>query len=1154
VPAGGVDGRRRQFIGGKIMPAKRSRGFCILVLAVLLTGGAARQLLAQSPGSTGPRSAYTSADDSTASQIERNGALITPPVLRTGEGLAKPPIGGLIAYSLKAAQARLLAFAGTSDWRRRDPELFTLAGITRPEGVVVDQAGGDVILIGHAEEGDAPLTLDDFVVALRARWIDGKWPVVSIDPVPGKATRKGDPQIVHFEGGIQNTQFGADLLDADHRLKRMALGMLVTGVPGLASEFERRLERDRSGTTTQAEQIGGRFWFEPVQDRVIVRDGVVQLGPMTVSVFTELLSATVGGHKLDPKSYHDEVSDAFAKDISSRFNDVARAHPSVARVRGLNGIVAVVAGLERVDDDKPFLDYWLQQYAVRTVKTPSTVTVLQRIEQVSNGSTGYRLSIEGGVELQAIAVALQSGDVSALRRAVLIARPEPAAVSWRLIIGQWVMPLSQGVLSPSALGPISAQTTFLSRQRRWDDVITVMNDMICIAPDNLAGLQNQGVARQSNEKLDVSDDCSSIAQSDQESRQYLSLALTNRGRAYDEKGQHDRAIRDYDQAIRLDATQAETFINRGRAYGDTGQYDRAIQDFDQAIRLNPNISIGFNNRGVAYLRKGQYDRAIQDYTEAIRLAPNDAEPFLNRCTAYARKTQYDRAIRNCDQAIQLNPNYVDAFTSRGVVYFDKGQYDRAIQDNDQAIRLNPNYVDAYVNRCGDYLAKRQHDRAIQDCDKAIRLNPNVANAFANRCNAYADKSQYDRAIKDCDQAIRLNPNYADAFNNRGVAYLRKGQYDRAIQDFNQAIRLNPTFAYAFNGRGLAKRAKGDSAEGDADIAKARQLNPNLPSDVQTPNTLDQQRCSADDPDVSIGACTALIQTGQGPQQNLVAALGFRGNAYARKRQYDRAIEDYNQAIRLNPNEAGAFIGRGIAYTLKGQGAPALLDFDQAIRLAPQEAKAFVGRGFLLRALGEDARADADFAKARQLNPNLQVPTIFGTHQLCNAKTDPDVSIGACTALIQSGQQTQQNLVTLFHLRGNAFTRKGQYDRAIEDYNQAIRLNPDETLFAGRGVVYFDKGQYDRAIQDFDQAIRLNRNYAQAFAGRGNTYLRKGEHDRATKDYDQAIRLLEQAIRLNPNDANAFVLRGLVKRTRGDSTGGDADVAKARQLNPNLPLP
>jgi tetratricopeptide (TPR) repeat protein len=55
---------------------------------------------------------------------------------------------------------------------------------------------------------------------------------------------------------------------------------------------------------------------------------------------------------------------------------------------------------------------------------------------------------------------------------------------------------------------------------------------------------------------------------------------------------------------------AGAFVNRGRAYADKGEPDRAIEDLDQTIRLNPNLAEAFFNRGNAYDSKGQYDRAI----------------------------------------------------------------------------------------------------------------------------------------------------------------------------------------------------------------------------------------------------------------------------------------------------------------------------------------------------------------------------------------------------------------------------------------------------------------------------------------------------------------------------------------------------------------
>src|SRR5260370_9962039 len=78
---------------------------------------------------------------------------------------------------------------------------------------------------------------------------------------------------------------------------------------------------------------------------------------------------------------------------------------------------------------------------------------------------------------------------------------------------------------------------------------------------------------------------------------------------------------------------------------------------------------------------------------------------------------------------------------------------------------------------------------------------------------------------------------------------------------------------------------------------------------------DWARCKdfRSNPDPIIEACTAIIQAGQEPAKGLALAFTSRGTAFGRKREYDRAIQDFNQAITLDPNSALAFTNRRTAY-------------------------------------------------------------------------------------------------------------------------------------------------------------------------------------------------------------------------------------------------
>jgi tetratricopeptide (TPR) repeat protein len=193
--------------------------------------------------------------------------------------------------------------------------------------------------------------------------------------------------------------------------------------------------------------------------------------------------------------------------------------------------------------------------------------------------------------------------------------------------------------------------------------------------------------------------------------------------------------------------------------------------------------------------------------------------------------------------------------------------------------------------------------------------------------------------------------------------------------------------------------------------------------------------------------------------------------------------------------------------------------------------------------------------------------------------DPDTRIAGCTALIQAGQDTTENLSLILNNRGTAYNKKGDYVRAIQDHNEAIRLSPNHAYtYFNRGMDYYDKGDYDRAIQDFNEAIRLNSNDTSAYYSRGMAYAGKADYDRAIQDFNEAIRLnpnyaraynnrglayyekgnydraiqdFNEAIRLNPNGTSAFYNRGMVYRGKGDYDRAIQDCNEAIRLNPNF---
>ena len=127
----------------------------------------------------------------------------------------------------------------------------------------------------------------------------------------------------------------------------------------------------------------------------------------------------------------------------------------------------------------------------------------------------------------------------------------------------------------------------------------------------------------------------------------------------------------------------------------------------------------------------------------------------------------------------------------------------------------------------------------------------------------------------------------------------------------------------------------------------------------------------------------------------------------------------------------------------------------------------------------------------------------------------DLAIAACTDAIVSGQLPTLDLAAAHGFRGRASAKKGDHERAIADYGEAIRLNPnDAVVFWNRGNSYREKGDNVRALEDYTAAIALNPDYAGAVLNRGNIYY-------VTRDYERAIRDYDEAIRIDPKNATVF---------------------------------
>jgi tetratricopeptide (TPR) repeat protein len=224
------------------------------------------------------------------------------------------------------------------------------------------------------------------------------------------------------------------------------------------------------------------------------------------------------------------------------------------------------------------------------------------------------------------------------------------------------------------------------------------------------------------------DGCSAVIKGGREKGDKLAEIFNHRGVAYRLKGDHDRAIADYAQAIKLNPKFAAAFNNRGVAYDHKGDFDRAIADYDQTIKLKPSAEAHFN-RGNAYLGKSQYASAIDDYNQAIKLKADFAAAFDNRCWARAVVGILKQALADCNEALRLIPGNASTHDSRGFIFLKMTNFDAAVSDYDAALQVDPKLAFALYGR-GLARLRNEDPAGEADITAAKALQADIAEEYA----------------------------------------------------------------------------------------------------------------------------------------------------------------------------------------------------------------------------------------------------------------------------------------------------------------------------------------------------------------------------------------------------------------------------------------
>lgn len=294
------------------------------------------------------------------------------------------------------------------------------------------------------------------------------------------------------------------------------------------------------------------------------------------------------------------------------------------------------------------------------------------------------------------------------------------------------------------------------------------------------------------------------------------------------------------------------------------------------------------------------------------------------------------------------------------------------------------------------------------------------------------------------------------------------------------------------------------------------------------------------------------------KMNLVDVATTLANADALRERMDcdGAIAEYTRVIDLDRNNARARIGRGLCYGFKKSYQLAEDDLAAVTIYDKQNSEAFYYLAISQDFAGQPVKAAENYQKALSLRPQFSRQNTFnclyidrGQMTTEQARSAADGIIKACNQALRDASGQLASLI--YYKRGIGYRLKADFDKAISDFQDARRSNPQFTAvnmqlqiaFNGRGLESYNKKDYRKAFDDISEAIRADPQSPTPYINRCVIYLY------AWKQYTEAITDCSSAIKLATKSSMAYTHRGYAYELSNSRNEAITDYKKALELDP-----
>ncbi|MCK6611514.1 MAG: tetratricopeptide repeat protein [Bacteroidia bacterium] len=264
---------------------------------------------------------------------------------------------------------------------------------------------------------------------------------------------------------------------------------------------------------------------------------------------------------------------------------------------------------------------------------------------------------------------------------------------------------------------------------------------------------------------------------------------------YEAQGYLARAEGDYEEAIRLDSTQAMYHFALGKLCYAMNQTAKAASAYEKALSIQPDFNEAAYKLADLYFLVKEHQKSIDLFTALIKKDPGNARPYHGLGLNYKDMKDTLRAIYHFQTAVENDPKDLESVLYCANLYAGKGN-PLALEYYQSALKIKPKSTDALFGRAYFFQQKKLYVQALKDYRKVIDIEPENYRAYYNVGYIAFERGDYSEARRHWDIATRMQNFYPQAYYMKGLSYEIQGKKEDAIANYKLAYEQDPDYTLA----------------------------------------------------------------------------------------------------------------------------------------------------------------------------------------------------------------------------------------------------------------------------------------------------------------------------------------------------------------------